>query len=172
MSSHRQFFTGVLSTFSLWREAQQKLPSGRRLLLLLHARRQKWKDAKKCVKYHVSHFQLSKIFWFVGFSSSFGGILTLAVWGTSYFSLLVPEFPEMVLCLTLSCVAKWADRNHARYLRYLRYSHQRRQFKGIDRESTKFRQFNHKKKNQRTELYPVGALQVQSGKIIDYGSVK
>lgn len=128
-SSHRQFFTGVLSTFSLWREAQQKLPSGRRLLLLLHARRQKWKDAKKCIKYHVSHFQLSKIFWFVGFSSSFGGILTVTVWGTSYFSLLVPEFPEMVLCLTLSCVAKWANRNHARYLRYLRHSHQRRQFK-------------------------------------------
>lgn len=121
-----QFFTGFVSTFSLWWEAQQKLSSGRRLLLLLHARRQKWKGAKKCMKYHVSHFQLSKIFWFVRFSSSFGGIFTLTVWGTSYFSLPVPEFPEIMLCLTLSCVAKRADRNHARYLRYLRDSHEGR----------------------------------------------
>lgn len=43
-------FHRFLSTFSLWWEAQQKLSSGRQLLLLLHARRQKWEDAKKRVK--------------------------------------------------------------------------------------------------------------------------
>lgn len=64
------------------------------------------KMLKNAYKYHVSHFQLSKIFWFIRFSSSFGGIFILTVWGTSYFSLPVPEFPEMMLCLTLSCVAK------------------------------------------------------------------
>lgn len=141
-------FHGVLSTFSLWWEAQQKLSSGRRLLLLLHARRQKWKDAKKFIKYHVSHFQLSKLFWFVRFISSFGGIFTLTIWGTSYFSLPVPEFPETMLCLTLSCVVKWTDRNHTRYLRYLRYSHERRQFKWFDKESTKSRQYDHIKKSK------------------------
>lgn len=148
LSRHWQFFMGFLSTFSLWWEAQQKLSSGRRLLLLLHARRQKWKDAKKFIKYHVSHFQLSKLFWFVRFISSFGGIFTLTVWGTSYFSLPVPEFPETMLCLTLSCVVKWTDRNHTRYLRYLRYSHERRQFKWFDKESTKSRQFDHIKKSK------------------------
>lgn len=108
--------------FSPWSESQQKLWSGRRILLLLHARRQKWKDAKKWIKYHISHFQLSKIILFIRFSSSSGGIFTRTVWETSYFSLPVSEFPEMMVHLTVPFVAKWADKTHARYLRYQRSS--------------------------------------------------
>jgi len=93
-------------------------------------------------------FFSSQKFWFVRFSSSFGGVFSLTVWGTSYFSLLVPKFPERFLCLTLSCVAKRTNRNRARYLRYLGHSHERRQFKWIDRENTKSRQINHVKKSK------------------------
>lgn len=128
LSRDWQFFTGFLSQgcyhrgFSPWSESQQKLWSGRRILLLLHARRQKWKDTKKWIKYHISHFQLSKIILFIRFSSSSGGIFTLTVWETSYFSLPVSEFPEMMVHLTVPFVAKWADKTHARYLRYQRSS--------------------------------------------------
>lgn len=154
---HKIFITGFLSQgfyqrvfitgfFPLWSESQQKLWSGRMILLLLHAWRQKWKDAKKWIKNHISHFQLSKIILFIRFSSSSGGIFTLTVWETSYFSLPVSEFPELMVCLTVPCVAKWADKNHARYLRYQRSSPKWQRFKCMERESTKSRQSHHIKK--------------------------
>lgn len=81
-SRHHQFFFFLFYFFCQcfhfgWKHSRSCL--WRRLLLLLHARRQKWKD-DKCIKYHVSRLQISKISWSVGFGSSFGGILTLMVW--------------------------------------------------------------------------------------------
>lgn len=111
---HRIFIIGF---FPPWSESQQKLWSGSQILLLLHTQRQKWKDAKKWIKYDIRHFQLSKLILFIRFSSSSGGIFTLTVWKTSYFSLPMSEFPEMMVHLTVPCVAKQADKNHARYLR-------------------------------------------------------
>lgn len=146
---HRIFITGF---FPLWSESQQKLWSGRQILLLLHAQRQKWKDAKKWIKYDISHFQVSKLSLFIRFSSSSGGIFTLTVWKTSYFSVPASEFPETMVHLTVPCVAKQADKNYARYLRYQRSSPNWQQFKWIERESTKSRQSCHIKKNKFSEM--------------------